>query len=343
MSWGTNTLIGGLLTLGQGTFSLAWGASAAERLLQDHPWLIDSMVVSIVSALTLLLLWGDQRRQIRQLRRAHRQQLRAIETERAQLRTLLHALPDLVWMKDPQGVYVFCNPGFEPLCGAPESEVIGQTDDAFVDKAIADAFRRDDGAAAWLNWAVMSQGSDASQWFWSRYTPTDGRVVFVFGELAAHCAKHLPKDAVPGRFVSFVEFPTAGNGKVQKHLLRKLATTPAAADAQPQDLYETGDGRFEFDRTVSRLIEMRSEAYLALPHGQRDSQASAGTACSPPERSVRPPADSRCTSRNRRETSEAVAPSAWRLRGSTNAWSESSPRSSRSSTSRWRRLTGKNS
>lgn len=63
---------------------------------------------------------------------------------------------------------------------------------------------------------------------------TSGDATTVFGELAAHCAKHLPKDAVPGRFVSFVEFPTAGNGKVQKHLLRKLATTPAAADAQPR-------------------------------------------------------------------------------------------------------------
>ncbi|MDG2533177.1 cell division protein ZapE [Sphingomonas sp. HITSZ_GF] len=42
----------------------------------------------------------------------------------------------------------------------------------------------------------------------------------------------------------------------------------AAADAEPQHLYEAGDGRFEFDRTVSRLMEMRSDTYLAQGHGE---------------------------------------------------------------------------
>ncbi|PXA98092.1 cell division protein ZapE [Nostoc sp. 3335mG] len=42
----------------------------------------------------------------------------------------------------------------------------------------------------------------------------------------------------------------------------------AAADAQPADLYPRGDGRFEFDRTISRLEEMRSEEYLAKGHGE---------------------------------------------------------------------------
>ncbi|WBH16103.1 cell division protein ZapE [Sphingomonas radiodurans] len=41
----------------------------------------------------------------------------------------------------------------------------------------------------------------------------------------------------------------------------------AAADAQPDALYPVGDGRFEFQRTVSRLEEMRSEDYLAEGHG----------------------------------------------------------------------------
>ena len=41
----------------------------------------------------------------------------------------------------------------------------------------------------------------------------------------------------------------------------------AAADALPANLYLSGDGRFEFDRTISRLLEMQSDDYLAQGHG----------------------------------------------------------------------------
>jgi len=47
----------------------------------------------------------------------------------------------------------------------------------------------------------------------------------------------------------------------------------ATADAEPVDLYDSGsrgddEGRFMFDRTVSRLMEMQSEDYLAKGHGE---------------------------------------------------------------------------
>lgn len=49
-----------------------------------------------------------------------------------------------------------------------------------------------------------------------------------------------------------------------------------SAAAMPDKLYkaELGHEAFEFDRTVSRLTEMQSESYLALPHGRADSEAS---------------------------------------------------------------------
>ncbi|MGB1546981.1 MAG: cell division protein ZapE [Alphaproteobacteria bacterium] len=40
----------------------------------------------------------------------------------------------------------------------------------------------------------------------------------------------------------------------------------ASAEDAPEALYPSGDGAMEFRRTVSRLLEMQSEAYFARPH-----------------------------------------------------------------------------
>ena len=50
----------------------------------------------------------------------------------------------------------------------------------------------------------------------------------------------------------------------------------ASAEADPVSLYRATDGpeANEFKRTSSRLIEMGSDSYLALPHGRKDSAAS---------------------------------------------------------------------
>jgi cell division protein ZapE len=58
------------------------------------------------------------------------------------------------------------------------------------------------------------------------------------------------------RFVTLID-------ALYEHKVKLLA----GADAEPTGLYPSGDGSFEFQRTVSRLEEMRSAEYLALGHG----------------------------------------------------------------------------
>jgi cell division protein ZapE len=58
------------------------------------------------------------------------------------------------------------------------------------------------------------------------------------------------------RFVTLID-------ALYEHKVKLLA----AADGQPAGLYPSGDGSFEFQRTVSRLEEMRSAEYLAQGHG----------------------------------------------------------------------------
>ncbi|MHB8205191.1 MAG: PAS domain-containing protein, partial [Desulfomonilaceae bacterium] len=51
-----------------------------------------------------------------------------LEKERAHLRTLLQTIPDLIWLKNPDGIYLNCNARFERFFGAKEAEIVGKTD-----------------------------------------------------------------------------------------------------------------------------------------------------------------------------------------------------------------------
>lgn len=57
------------------------------------------------------------------------------------------------------------------------------------------------------------------------------------------------------RFVTFIDVLYENNVKFL-----------CCAEVAPEDLYQVGHGQFEFQRTVSRLIEMQSREYLARGH-----------------------------------------------------------------------------
>jgi PAS domain S-box-containing protein len=69
------------------------------------------------------------------------------EAERALLKTLVQSIPNLIWLKDPDGVYLACNVEFERFFGHLESEIVGKTDYDFVATDLAKFFRDHDRAA----------------------------------------------------------------------------------------------------------------------------------------------------------------------------------------------------
>ena len=57
------------------------------------------------------------------------------------------------------------------------------------------------------------------------------------------------------RFVTLID-------ALYEHKVKLICT----AEAPAQELYTDGEGSFEFERTVSRLIDMQSENYLHSKH-----------------------------------------------------------------------------
>ena len=86
--------------------------------------------------------------------------------ERLLLKSLVRSIPDLIWLKDPDGVYLSCNHKFEQLYGVSEKEVIGKTDYDFVEKQLADSLRKNDLVA-------MERGGPSMNEEWATFV-TDG-------------------------------------------------------------------------------------------------------------------------------------------------------------------------
>ena len=81
---------------------------------------------------------------IAKLQATGRQALLAVDEEHALLRNLMDAIPDLVWLKDLNGVYVACNPRFTQFVGLSESQLVGKDDYALMPRELADFFRQND-------------------------------------------------------------------------------------------------------------------------------------------------------------------------------------------------------
>ena len=68
----------------------------------------------------------------------------ALAVSEARLHTLVQTIPDLIWLKDLNGVYLSCNAVFERFYGAKEADIVGKTDYDFIDRELAESFREND-------------------------------------------------------------------------------------------------------------------------------------------------------------------------------------------------------
>ncbi len=78
-------------------------------------------------------------------------QKKELELEKSKLETIIHNIPDLLWIKDKDGRFITCNKRFEDLYGEKREEIVGKTDYDFVDKKLADFFKENDNLAMHSN------------------------------------------------------------------------------------------------------------------------------------------------------------------------------------------------
>ena len=104
-----------------------------------------AVVASVILSLAaVVVLVGQRRMQRRQLGTLSKKKRSESTINRLQLRAVLDAIPDPVWLKSVDGRYSICNSQFERLVGVSEADMIGQTDYDVVDRRLADFFREND-------------------------------------------------------------------------------------------------------------------------------------------------------------------------------------------------------
>lgn len=67
-----------------------------------------------------------------------------VQAKEALLNTLIQTIPDMIWAKNVEGVYLICNKMFENYIGISKSKVIGKSDFDIFERELADHFRAHD-------------------------------------------------------------------------------------------------------------------------------------------------------------------------------------------------------
>ena len=149
----------------------SWTLSVAPIKGWDEPlWLTLKSALGLLFSLLLgylAKLLFESRAHKRSLETLVLQRTAEISATQAKLQAIFDAIPDLVWLKDAQGVYLDCNPMFARFFGAKKAAILGKTDYDHAYPEQADSFREHDRLAI-----AAGQPTVNEEWL---TCPDDGR------------------------------------------------------------------------------------------------------------------------------------------------------------------------
>ena len=128
-------------------------------MIEEKMLKLDGTVIDVEAQGTIISHDGRPAVQVVMLDITKRKQREgALLQEKALLRGLIDSIPDLIFIKDANSVYIECNKASEQLIGLPRSEQIGKTDFDFFDQQTAEIIRSHDRKV--INGGVLSRSEE---------------------------------------------------------------------------------------------------------------------------------------------------------------------------------------
>jgi PAS domain S-box-containing protein len=148
-----------------------------------------------------------------------------LEYERAFFKTLINTISDLIWLKDKDGVYLYCNPRFETMYGHKEKDIVNKTDYDFTDKETADFFRKHD---------LNAMHNDKA-------TVNEELITFADGHQELLLTTKIPMKTVEGELIGIlgVGHDITEQRKTEDELKQLNYNLTAVIDAKTQDIKES--------------------------------------------------------------------------------------------------------
>ena len=111
-----------------------------------------------------------------------------IRRQNAMLMSLINSVPDLIFFKDMEGIYIGCNRAFAELVEKNEKDIPGMTDYDFFPKKTADFFRDNDrkmlaeiSARNYEEWVDFPDGRRIFDTLKTPFTDSEGRLLGLVG------------------------------------------------------------------------------------------------------------------------------------------------------------------